>query len=113
VTLVALAVLAAGALAAWRVWGDDPGDDVPPLAVHWEFGDAWNAYDNETWTQQIRIVAEGGEGDYTYRVNGEPSSAMFEVTLPLCEGASGLIEAESDDGQTDQVDYAFDSPFCR
>jgi len=112
-TLLALLVLAAGAFAAWRVWGNGAGDDVAALTVHWEFGDAWNAYDNETWTQQILIVAKGGQGDHTYRVNGEPAGEMFEMTLPLCEGATGLIEVESSDGQTAQVDYAFDSPFCR
>jgi hypothetical protein len=86
---------------------------MPRLTASWEFKDAWNAYDNETWTQQIIIVAEGGDGDYHYLADGKPVGEMFEVALPLCDGARGTIQVQSGDGQTAQVEYEFDSPFCR
>ncbi len=119
---VALALLAAlivlvTSVAGWRLVlrGDAGQNAVNALepAVSWEFGDAWNSSDNESWTQQVIIVVEGSDGDYRYFVDGEPSGQMFEVTLPLCDGARGVIQVESRSGQTAQVEYEFDSPFCR
>jgi hypothetical protein len=83
------------------------------LSVSWEFGDAWNAFDNKTWTQQVIIIAEGSDGDYRYFAAGNPVGKMFEVTLPLCDGARGTIEVRSGDGQNAQVEYEFASPFCQ
>jgi hypothetical protein len=112
--LVACVLLLAGALALR--YGREPSQgqhSVPPLTVSWEFGDAWNAVDNETWTQQIKIVAADGDGDYRYFVNGEAVGEMFQVVLPLCDGASGIIRVESKDGQSVEVPFEFDSPYCR
>lgn len=89
---------------------ENPG---APLSASWEFGDAWNAYNNQTWTQQIVIQVPGEEGDYRYLFNGDPVSQTFEITLPLCEGTQGVIQIESTEGQTTQVPVEFDSPFCR
>jgi hypothetical protein len=112
--LVALASLVIGALALRFVAGvGEPEDTVPGLTVSWEFGEAWNALDNETWTQQIIIVAPTGDDDYRYFVNDEPSGEMFQVNLPLCSGAEGTIRVESGDGKQAEIEYAFDSPYCR
>lgn len=112
VTLTALVVLAIGAFALWFVLGGGKSEG-PELTASWEFGDAWNALDNESWTQQIVIIAQGGDGNYDYFVNGEPVQEVFAVVLPLCDGARGTIQVQSGDGQTAQVEYEFDSPFCR
>jgi hypothetical protein len=112
--LIALAFLVIGALALRFAAGvGEPKDTIPGLTVSWEFGDAWNALDNETWTQQIIIVATGSNDEVRYFVNGEPSGEMFQVTLPLCSGAQGTIRVESGSGQQAEIEYAFDSPFCR
>ena len=92
--------------------GESTGQDLD-LNISWEFGDAWNAIDSESWTQQLKIVTDGSDGDLSYFLNGEPVSEMFEVVLPLCEGAHGTIRVESDVGASAEVDFAFDSPFCR
>jgi hypothetical protein len=120
VGLTTLAVLAALAIGAFGVWftliRDGGGNDASALAVSWEFGDAWNTYDNKTWTQQIIVVVKGDAsetGEYHYFVNGEPVGEMFEIILPICDGAQGTITVESDDGQTAQTAYEFVSPFCR
>jgi hypothetical protein len=86
---------------------------APGMSVSWDFGDAWNALDEQTWTQQINIVAEGAEGALDYFVNGQPAGELFEITLPLCDGAQGTIRVESEDGRSAEVQFAFDSPFCR
>jgi hypothetical protein len=88
---------------------------VTGLALSWEFGDAWNAYDNRTWTQQVLIVVEGAEaaGDLRYYADGQPVGSMFEVTLPLCDGAQGAIRVEAADDQSAEITYEFDSPFCQ
>jgi hypothetical protein len=116
-TLAVLTVLAIGAFGVWfTLVRDGGGNDAPELTVSWEFGDAWNTYDNKTWTQQIVVVVEGDADEtdaYRYFVNGEPIGEMFEITLPICDGAQGTITVESDDGQTTQTVYEFDSPFCR
>jgi hypothetical protein len=113
--LVAVPVLILlGALALRFIAGlggssaDDPG-----LSISWEFGDAWNAIDGESWTQQLKIVAEETGDDLSFFLNGKPVSEMFELVLPLCEGARGTIKAESRGGATAEVDFAFDSPYCR
>ncbi len=112
--LAASVVLALGTLALKYVWGvGEENDRAPKMTVSWEFGDAWNAYDNKTWTQQIKIIIEGGDGDYSYYVNDQPVEEMFEVVLPLCDDARGTIRVESSTGQSATTDYAFDSPFCR
>lgn len=112
--LIALAFLVIGALALRFVARvGEPEDTVPGLTVSWEFGDAWNALDNETWTQQIIIVATSNDDDYRYFVNGEPSGETFQVTLPLCSGAQGTIRVESGSGQQAEIEYEFDSPYCR
>lgn len=111
--LAAVVVLLVGALALRFVAdagrSEDPKSD---LTVWWEFGDAWNAIDNQTWTQQIRIAAEGGDGDYHYLVGDKPVEQLFELKLPLCDGAQGTIRVESGDGKSAEVEYAFDSPYC-
>jgi hypothetical protein len=89
------------------------GDQEAALSVHWEFGAAWNALDNQTWTQQMVVVAEGGDGNYRYFVNGEAVEQTFAIVMPICDGAQGTIEVQSGDGLTAQVEYEFDSPFCR
>jgi hypothetical protein len=81
-------------------------------AISWEFGDAWNALDNRTWTQQIRIVVEGGGADYRYFLNGEPVGAAFELILPLCTGAQGTVRVESGRGESAEAHFEFESPFC-
>ena len=115
--LTALAVLMIGALAALGLWptptNGDNGAGLSPLITSWEFGDAWNAVDNKTWTQQIIIVAQGGDGDYRYFANDNPIQKMFEVVLPLCDGARGTVEVQSGDGQSARIEYEFDSPFCQ
>jgi hypothetical protein len=112
--LIALAFLIIAALALRFVAGvGEPEDTVPGLTVSWEFGDAWNALDNETWTQQIIIVATGSDDDYQYFVNGEPSGEMFQITLPLCSGAQGTIRVATGSGQEAEIEYEFDSPYCR
>jgi hypothetical protein len=111
-----LAALVIGALGLRFVPRGDGGESdgkVPELTVSWEFGDARKTYGSETWTQQIVIVAEGGDGDYTYFANGAPVGEAFEMVLPLCDGVRGVIQVESGDGQTAQVEYEFDSPFCQ
>jgi hypothetical protein len=114
--LAVLVLLALGALAVRFVLRDGESEVVEEasgLSVSWEFVDAWNALDNETWTQQISIVATGGDGEYSYFVNGQQVTEVFAMVLPLCDGAWGTIEVQSGDGLTGQVEYAFDSPFCR
>jgi hypothetical protein len=114
ILLTALALLVICAVAVRFATGlSDGRDAVPDLTVSWEFGDAWNAFDSETWTQQIKIIVEGGDGNYRYFVNGEPTGEILALVLPLCDGAQGTIQVESASGQTSQVDYAFDSPYCR
>jgi hypothetical protein len=111
--LAALALLITGALALRFVAGvGEPQDTVPGLTVSWEFGDAWNALDNETWTQQIIIVPPTSDDDYRYFFNGKPSGEMFQVTLPLCSGAEGSIRIETAEGEQAEIEYAFDSPYC-
>jgi hypothetical protein len=113
--LTALAIVLSGALVLRFVFGvGTKGETVPGLTVTWEFGDAWNALDNETWTQQITISVEGDEGNnYGYFVDGEPAAQTFEVVRPLCDGAEGTIRVESEAGKSGEVPYAFDSPYCR
>ena len=82
------------------------------MSVLWEFVEARHALDNETWTQQISIVATGGDGEYSYFVNGQPVTEVFAVVLSICEGAWGTIEVQSGDGLTGQIEYEFKSPFC-
>jgi hypothetical protein len=117
ITLIAatvLVVLVVGAFGLLSILSPSNNDDgMPQLSVFWEFGDAANAFDNKTWTQEVIILAEGGDGDYGYFVDGSPVGRMFVVTLPLCDGARGTIEVQSGDGQTARVDYEFDSPFCQ
>jgi hypothetical protein len=113
VLLALSALLVIGTLGIqFMLRSDETGDEEPGLIVYWEFGDAWNSYDNTTWTQQIIIKVEGGDGDYRYFADGEPIEEMFEVTLPVCEGAQGTIEVQWGDSQTTQIEYEFDSPFC-
>jgi hypothetical protein len=112
--LATLIVVAIGAFALQFVLGGgDDGDQKAGLSVHWEFGAAWNALDNQTWTQQMSIIAEGGDGHYRYFVNGEPVEQTFAIVMPICDGTQGTIEVQSGDGLTAQVEYEFDSPFCR
>jgi hypothetical protein len=114
VLLTALVMVLIGGLVLRFVFGvGTNGKAESGLTVFWEFGDAWNALDNATWTQQIEIRIEGDEGDYRYFVDGEPATRMFEVVRPLCEGAEGTVRVESDDGKSGEVPYAFDSPYCR
>jgi len=61
----------------------------------------------------VLIVAEGGAGEYRYFADGEPVGEMFTLTLPICDGARGVIEVQSGDEGAAQVEYEFDSPFCR
>jgi len=101
----------------------EPATQVTGLTLSWEFGDAWNAYDNQTWTQQVVIVVvrqrltnvEGTDttGDLRYYADGQPVGPMFEVTLPLCDGAEGTIRVEAADGQRAEIPYEFGSPFCQ
>lgn len=112
--LAAAAFLIVGALTVRFVVGVGANKRTNPgLTVSWEFRDAWNALDNETWTQEVEIVAEGGGGDYRYFVDGKPSEKTFEVVLPLCEGGQGTIRVESETGESAEAEFAFDSPFCR
>jgi RecA/RadA recombinase len=113
--LVGVFVLLALSLMTLRyaVVSSETGEAQAPFELSWEFGDAWNALDNTTWTQQIKIVVDGEEDDYLYFVDDEPSGPNFEVTLPLCEGGQGTIRVESARGESAEVPYAFDSPYCR
>jgi hypothetical protein len=112
--LGALVVLVIGALGLrFALQDGGNGDGAAELTVSWEFGDAWNADDNQSWSQQVLIVAAGSDGNYRYFSDGEPVSETFTLTLPICEGARGVIEVQSGDEQTAQVEYEFDSPFCR
>jgi len=109
-TLAALVILTIGAFGLWyALWSDEEAE----LSAYWKFGDAWNALDNETWTQQIIVVAAGGDGDYVYSVKGQTVDEMFAILLPFCDGSQGMIQVQSGDGQTVQIEYEFDSPFCR
>jgi hypothetical protein len=113
--LALLVVLALGALVvrfALQNGEDEAVEEPAGLSVTWEFVDAWNALDNQTWTQQISIIATGGDGQYSYFVNGQQVTEMFAVVLPICDGAWGVIEVQSGDGLAGQVEYEFDSPFC-
>jgi hypothetical protein len=83
------------------------------LNVSWGFGDAWNEIDGREWTQQVKVFVEGGQGELSYFVDGEPAGEMFEVVLPLCDGAQGTIRVETTQGQNAEVEFGFDSPFCR
>ena len=112
--LGALIVLVVGALGLrFALQNGGNGDGEAELTVSWEFGDAWNANDNQSWSQQVLIVAEGGAGEYRYFADGEPVGEMFTLTLPICDGARGVIEVQSGDEQAAQVEYEFDPPFCR
>lgn len=111
--LSATVVLLVGAFALRYAVGIGPSENTAPdFTVSWGFGDAWNALDNETWTQEVKIVVEGDDGDYRYFVNGEPAAEMFEVVLPLCEGSQGTIRVEAGNGQSAEVQFTFDSPYC-
>jgi len=109
-TLAALVILTIGSFGLWYALRSD---EEAELSAYWKFGDAWNALDNETWTQQIIIVAAGGDGDYVYSVKGQTVDEMFAILLPFCDGSQGMIQVQSGDGQTVQIEYEFDSPFCR
>jgi hypothetical protein len=112
--LTALVLAVIGTFALRYATGIGPSENpAPDFTVSWEFGDAWNALNEETWTQQVRIVVEGGDGDYDYFVNGEPTADTFEVVLPLCEGSQGNVRVESGDGQSAEFKFEFDSPYCR
>jgi hypothetical protein len=112
--LTALVLAVIGTFALRYATGIGPSENpAPDFTVSWEFGDAWNALNGETWTQQVRIVVEGGDGDYDYFVNGEPTADTFEVVLPLCEGSQGNVRVESRDGQSAEFKFEFDSPYCR
>jgi len=112
--LAAIIVLLSGTLVLRFGLGvGKPREELSGLTISWEFGDAWNALDNETWTQQIKIIVEGDGGDYRYFVDEEPAAQLFEVVRPLCDGAEGTIRVEADSGQSGEVEYAFDSPYCR
>lgn len=111
--LAAAVVLALGTLALRYARGaSDDNDRTPDMTVSWEFVEAWNAYDNQTWTQQIKIIVDGSDGDFSYYVNDEPAEEMFEVVLPLCDDARGIIRVESSTGQVAETDFAFNSPYC-
>ncbi len=106
-------VILVSAVALQYVSGFSQEEEMASVfTVSWEFRDAWNALNGETWTQEILILAEGTEGNIRYHVNDKPVGEIFEVVLPLCEGAQGIIRAESDAGQSAEVQFAFDSPFC-
>jgi hypothetical protein len=112
--LAASVILAVGTVVLRFVIGvGDTANETPGLTVGWEFGDAWNALDHQTWTQQMRIVIEDGDGAYDYFLDDEPVGEVFEIVLPICEGAQGTIRVESADGGSASVDYEFDSPYCR
>jgi hypothetical protein len=112
--LTALALVAIGAFALWYAEGLGPGEEQKPdFAVSWEFGDAWNALDGETWTQQIRIVVEGANGDFDYFLDGKPTDELFQVVLPICKGSQGTVQVKAGDGQSAEVAFEFDSPYCR
>jgi hypothetical protein len=111
--LSVLVVILIGTVALRYVSGlSQSGAVAPDFSVSWEFGDAWNALNGETWTQELLIVVEGADGDIRYSVNGKPVGEMFEIVLPLCKGAQGTIHVDSDTGQNADVQFAFDSPFC-
>jgi hypothetical protein len=114
-TLVAaILLLSASALALRRTVNSGHSVNAASgLTVYWEFGDAWNALDDRSWTQQIRIVVEDGPGPYKYFINGKPGDELFDVVLPLCDGTQGTIRVQASDDQVSEVDFAFDSPYCR
>jgi hypothetical protein len=111
--LAAVLILLMGAVVLQYTTRIDSGENTEAdFAVSWEFGDAWNSLHGNTWTQQIKIVVAGGDGSFNYFVDGQPAAEMFEVVLPLCEGAQGTIRAESTNGQSAEVQFEFDSPYC-